>query len=54
MGGEGAVNPSAFFAALEKSGYKGAFAIEREVVDSAARAADIAVAAKRFTSLFKG
>ncbi len=51
--GDGAVNPCAFFAALGKAGYKGAFAIEREVGDSAARAADIATAARRFTAQFK-
>lgn len=50
--GDGAVNPPAFFAALSKAGYKGAFAIEREVGDSAARAADIATAARRFKCQF--
>ncbi len=50
--GDGAVNPPAFFAALSKAGYKGAFAIEREVGDSAARAADIATAAQRFKCQF--
>ena len=50
--GEGAVNPPAFFAALKKAGYQGAFAIEREVGDSAARAADIATAAERFRAQF--
>ena len=52
--GDGEVNPPAFFAALRKCGYAGAFAIEREVGDSAARAADIAVAAKRFSAQFAG
>ena len=50
--GDGAVNPPAFFAALSKAGYAGAFAIEREVGDSAARAADIATAARRFRCQF--
>ena len=52
--GDGAVNPPAFFAALRKAGYGGAFAIEREVGDSAARTADIATAARRFTDQFTG
>ena len=52
--GDGAVNPPAFFEALRRGGYNGAFAIEREVGDSAARAADIATAAKRFAVQFKG
>lgn len=43
--GDGEVNPSAFLAALDKAGYAGAFAIEREGGDS--RVADIALAAKR-------
>ena len=52
--GDGAVNASAFFEALRKGGYTGAFAIEREVGDSSARAADIATAAKRFAAQFQG
>lgn len=43
--GDGAVNPAAFFAELEKAGYKGAFAIEREAGKD--RTGDIALAAKR-------
>ncbi|MBR4652199.1 MAG: sugar phosphate isomerase/epimerase [Kiritimatiellae bacterium] len=51
--GDGAVNPPAFLEALRKGGYRGAFAVEREVGDSAARAADIATAARRFAVQFK-
>ena len=43
--GDGAVDPAAFFAALDKAGYKGAFAIEREGGND--RTGDIALAAKR-------
>lgn len=43
--GDGTVNPNQFFAELEKVGYKGAFAIEREGGNN--RTGDIALAAKR-------
>lgn len=43
--GDGEVNPVAFFAALEKAGYAGAFAIEREGGDD--RVGDIAKATDR-------
>lgn len=43
--GDGSVNPAAFFEALEKVGYKGAFAIERE--GGTNRTGDIALAAQR-------
>ncbi|MGN0853364.1 MAG: sugar phosphate isomerase/epimerase family protein [Kiritimatiellia bacterium] len=43
--GDGEVNPEAFFAALEKAGYTGNFAIERE--GGCNRVADIAQAARR-------
>lgn len=47
--GDGQVNPKAFFAALEKAGYKGNFAIEREGGDN--RVADIALAAERILKM---
>lgn len=43
--GDGEVNPAAFLAALDKAGYAGAFAIEREGGDD--RVGDIAKAADR-------
>lgn len=43
--GDGEVNPPAFLAALDKAGYAGAFAIEREGGDS--RVNDISLAAQR-------
>ncbi len=43
--GDGKVNASAFLAALDKIGYQGAFAVEREGGNS--RTADIALAVKR-------
>jgi len=43
--GDGEVNPAAFFAALDRAGYRGAFAIEREAGDR--RAADIELAIRR-------
>ena len=43
--GEGRVNAAAFLAALDKAGYAGAIAVERE--GGTSRAADIALAVKR-------
>ena len=51
--GDGSVNPPAFFAALRKAGYRGAFAVEREAGDAASRRADIATAVKRFSEKFQ-